>query len=649
MSKRTLSVTVRMLIFCFMAAFISLAATAWPDGAACAAERESWLAFERKGVVYGYEHLKMNERGDGKLIYVVERAFKIDVVGMSRQDITESVTLVVDKDLSPVSFEQSSGYKVKTEKISGAVENGKMKVRYDDTCGGVRERVFDAAGVYFDACLPDVILKKAAEKNFSFNIFDLRNIKRADVKVISAEGTVEAEVTIAGSMPELLTVSPDGRIMNSTRAAETLKKVDNGSRQADESVKSKLAFLLNDDSDLTVDIDKPLGNVNRITRAVVAVRWMSIPASDFALEDNRQKVVSTKFENGVYEVKLELTKAAADTAPIAFPPAVSESMDKYISESEYITPADTAVVELAASIAAGETDAVAVVKKLLRWVNDNIETDFIAETLSAPEVLKKKRGKCSENAILFAALARSLKIPAKISLGVMNAGGRWMGHMWNEVYLGGRWIAVDPSPGDFVSGPTHIKFTDSDTVDGTQNVRMKLIDNLGISVEDFEAETAPAGLKTGFDGSVYSSAEYRCRLRLPDKGWTLKEDKKGDIVTVSAKFEGAEGVDFALVMFSAPGGMSSKMILDGRLSALSSMMKDFKKLSDGAAEVAGRKAARARFAYTAGKKKKMALINDNTMLAEDGAGFLFACIAPEGEYEKYEKEFEKIISSFELL
>lgn len=611
--------------------------------------KESWLAFERKGVVYGCEHLKMSGREGGGFVYEIERAFKIDVVGMSQQDITESVTLLVDKDLAPVSFEQSSGYRVKSEKITGAVADGRLKASYDDTCGGVRERSFDAAGLYFDASLPDVILKKSSEKNFTFNIFDLRNVRAVAVKVLKNEGTLEAEVAVAGNMAEKMTISPDGRIVSSVRAVETLRKVDNRTYQADEKVKGKLAVIMNDDSDLTVDIDKPMGNINKIIKAKIAVRWMNIPLSDFSLEDNRQKIVSDKFENGVYEVALELSRTEGGTAPVTFPPAVAEGLEKYLSESEYITPADTAVVELAAKLSAGETDSVKIIKNILKWIDENIETDFIAETLSAPEVLKKKRGKCSENAILFAALARSLGIPAKISLGVMNAGGRWMGHMWNEVYLDGKWTAVDPSPGEFVSGATHIKFTDSDTVDGTQNVRVKLIDNLGISVLDFEKAAAPAGLKTGFDGSVYSSAEYRCRLRLPEKGWTVKEDKKGDIVTISAKPEGAEGVDFALVMFSAPGSMSSKTIIDGRLSALSSMVKDFKKTSEGQAKVFGREAARARFTHTAGKKKKVALINDNTVLADDGAGFLFACIAPEGEFEKYEKEFEKIIASFELL
>lgn len=610
--------------------------------------KESWLAFERKGTVFGYEHVKMSAPDDEKIEYFVERAFKIDVVGMSQQEITESVSLITDKNLAPVSFDYSSSYKIKSEKITGAAVDGKFKVRYDDTCGGVRERTFDAAGVYFDVSIPDVILKRASEKEFSFKIFDLRNIREVGVKVLKNEGTLEAEVAVTGNMPENMAIASDGRIISSVRAVETLKKVDNRTYQADEKIKGKIAVIMNDDSDLTVDIDKPLGNVNKIKKAKIAVRWMNIPFSDFALEDNRQKIVSDKFENGVYEVALELSRVVPDSSAVAIS-APAPGMEKYISESEYITPADTAVVELANKLAAGETDAVKIIKNILKWIDENIETDFIAETLSAPEVLKQKRGKCSENAILFAALARSLKMPAKLSLGVMNAGGRWMGHMWNEVYLDGKWIAVDPSPGEFVSGATHIKFIDSDTVDGTQNVRVKLIDNLGISIVDIESESVKAGVQTGINGSVYTNAEYGCRISFPKAGWKIVEEKKGDIVTISAKPDGAEGIDFALVIFSVPGSMSSKTIIDGRLSALSSMMKDFKKISESAAKVSGREAARVRFTHTAGKKNKVTLVNDNTVLSDDGSGFLFACITPEGEFEKYEKEFEKIIASFELL
>ncbi len=625
-----------------------LSAISTPGAVLAAQIRESWIAFERKGTTFGYEHLKISAPDDKTIKYAVEQSFKVDLVGMSPQDIKENTVLITDKNLNPVSFSSTASYKVKSEKITGAVEDGKLNVTYDDQCGTVSKKTFDAASLYFSVCLPELIVRRAAEKTFSVNIFDMRYIRRADVRMIKNDGTIEAEVTIEGNMPEIVAIDSEGLALSSSRSVETLIKVDSKSYRTDEKIKDKLAVVPNDDTDLTIEIDRPLGNMKKIKTAKIAVRWMNIALQDFVLSDNRQKVVSDKFENGVYEVALELSRVDMGALPSgAVKPAAG--MDKYIGESEFITPADTAVVELAAKLAAGESDAVKIVGNILKWINVNIKTDFIAETLSAPQVLKLKRGKCSENAILFAALARALKIPAKLSLGVTNAGGRWMGHMWNEVYIGEKWIAVDAGAGEFISGASHIKFIDSDTVNGTQNVRIKLVDNLGISVIDLESEKAPAGVQTGLAANIYTNAEYGCRISLPESGWKLTEEKKGDIATLSAKPDGTDGVDFALVIFSAPGNMSAKTIIDGRLSALSSMLKDFKKISEGSVKISGLEGVRVRFAHKAGKKNVITLVNENTVLAYEGAGFLLACLAPEGEFEKYEKEFEKIIASFELL
>ncbi len=611
--------------------------------------KESWLAYERKGTIFGYEHVKMNADGADKLKYDIERGYKIDVVGVSQQDIKEKGVFITDKNFVPVSFELKDKFKVKTSMITGSVADGKLKVKYDDLSGGVNEISFPLKDLYFEVNIPDLIARRASEKNFSFNIFDLHNIRFVAVKVLKDnKGTVEAEVTMRGNMPEIMEITADGRVISSRRAIETLNRVDNKSYQTDEKVVGKLKAVANDDSDLTIKIDKNTGNVNKVIKAKVAVRWMNIPAEDFALIDNRQTVVSQKCEAGRYEVTLELKKTFLDTAPVAIaPPAVG--LEKYIGESEYIITSDKDVIKLAKKLDAGSSDAVKSVRNILKWIKDNIKTNFIAETLSAPEILKKKCGKCSENAILFASLARALKIPVKISLGVSNTGAMWMGHMWNEVYIGGKWIAVDPSTGDFVSGITHIKFIDSDTIDGTQNVRTKLIDNLDISIIDFENEPARSDIKSGISGNTYTSAEYNCRISVPNKKWKLKEDKIGNIITVSAKPGENEAVDFAIVMFSVPQGLSPKTILDGRISALSGKMKDFKKISDGETKIAGIPAVRIRFSQTAGKIRTMTIINENTILLQNTEGYLFACIAPETEYNKYEADFKKMIASFELI
>ena len=130
-------------------------------------------------------------------------------------------------------------------------------------------------------------------------------------------------------------------------------------------------------------------------------------------------------------------------------------------------------------------DALSLVKRIFLWVYENIGTEYTAETLSGPEVLKRKRGKCVEFSTLFASLARAAGIPTRVAFGEALNGKNWVGHMWCEVWLG-EWVAVDAAAGILVESPSHIKFIDSPTVMGTQKIRWKLVDNLGIELLAFQ-------------------------------------------------------------------------------------------------------------------------------------------------------------------
>ncbi len=56
--------------------------------------------------------------------------------------------------------------------------------------------------------------------------------------------------------------------------------------------------------------------------------------------------------------------------------------------------------------------------------------------------------------------------------------------MWNEVWVG-EWIAVDPTRGEFVTGPSHIKFTEAPTVIEIQSAISRLENNLNLEILDF--------------------------------------------------------------------------------------------------------------------------------------------------------------------
>ncbi len=79
---------------------------------------------------------------------------------------------------------------------------------------------------------------------------------------------------------------------------------------------------------------------------------------------------------------------------------------------------------------------------------------------SALEVLRTKIGDCNEHTVLYVAMARALRIPARIAVGLVHVHGAFYFHAWAEVYFAatpreGLWFPVDPTLDQFPADATH--------------------------------------------------------------------------------------------------------------------------------------------------------------------------------------------------
>lgn len=102
------------------------------------------------------------------------------------------------------------------------------------------------------------------------------------------------------------------------------------------------------------------------------------------------------------------------------------------------------------------------VERLTREVNQLIEKKPTVSLPSALEVLRTKMGDCNEHTALFVALARSLGIPARISVGLVYVHGAFYYHAWPEVFIDegnrrGLWLPVDPTLNQFPADATHVR------------------------------------------------------------------------------------------------------------------------------------------------------------------------------------------------
>ncbi len=132
--------------------------------------------------------------------------------------------------------------------------------------------------------------------------------------------------------------------------------------------------------------------------------------------------------------------------------------------TSYIQSDDAEIVRMANSVAAQEKDSWKVACALEKFVDETItDKNFGSALATAAEVARTKAGDCTEHSVLFAALCRARKIPARVAFGLIYAEhlGGFAYHMWTEVWITDRWIPMDATLGQGGIGCDHIKLGDS--------------------------------------------------------------------------------------------------------------------------------------------------------------------------------------------
>jgi transglutaminase-like putative cysteine protease len=104
----------------------------------------------------------------------------------------------------------------------------------------------------------------------------------------------------------------------------------------------------------------------------------------------------------------------------------------------------------------------------MHWVAQNIkEKNFETAFAPASEVAIALSGDCTEHSVLTAAMCRAVGVPSRVAVGLIYA-DRLKGfgyHMWNEVYVNNRWVALDAAFDQTSVDAVHIKLSDT-SLDG---------------------------------------------------------------------------------------------------------------------------------------------------------------------------------------
>jgi transglutaminase-like putative cysteine protease len=164
----------------------------------------------------------------------------------------------------------------------------------------------------------------------------------------------------------------------------------------------------------------------------------------------------------------------------------------YLKPEPFIESEAPEIRAEAQRMVAGVTGVRAQAERLTREVNALIEKKPTVSLPSAIEVLRTKVGDCNEHTALFVALARSIGIPSRISVGLVYVHGAFYYHAWPEVYIDegngrGLWLPVDPTLNQFPSDATHLRLARGGL--DKQAVIIPMIGKVQMSVS--EVEVAP--------------------------------------------------------------------------------------------------------------------------------------------------------------
>jgi transglutaminase-like putative cysteine protease len=174
-------------------------------------------------------------------------------------------------------------------------------------------------------------------------------------------------------------------------------------------------------------------------------------------------------------------------------PGAAEVDGEFLGANTLISTKDSLVIKLAEQATAGIDDPWKKATAIQNWVFQNVKKKNF-ETVFAPasEVARDKTGDCSEHSVLTAAMCRVVGIPSRIAIGLIYVEPQqgFGFHMWNEVYVNRRWVAIDASFDESQVDAVHIKLSES-SLDGVSPLQpfLAVLKVLGkLSIEPIEVQ-----------------------------------------------------------------------------------------------------------------------------------------------------------------
>ena len=453
-----------------------------PPPSGSVAQDDAWMGIYMRGEKIGYSHERVTPTAGGY------RFEETSVLRLSVMGQVQTVRVVIDAstaaDFAVRSFTLALDSGLGVIDVRGAVDDRTLLLRMGAGEDATEQRIALTGPVYLPSSARALVRGDtlAPGRTLTLRVFDPSALQDQPMEMQVLE---RAPLTTEGATVDAWKVRETYRGMETTvwldDTGHTLREegpMDMVVRREDAtralSGWSDGAFDLMDA--IAVRVEQPIADPRHLARLDARLGGLgatTVPA------DGRQS-----FRDGVVRVVREPDAAAAT---YTLPYAGAEWRGELVA-TPFLQVDHPRIRATAREIVGDETDPRHAAERLRTWVYDGLEKRPLASLPNALQVLDLRAGDCNEHAVLFAALARAVGLPARVVAGIVYADGAFLYHAWDEVWIGSGWLSVDPAFNQTPADATHVKL-----IEGGPEAHAALVAVIGkLSVEVLPASTGSA-------------------------------------------------------------------------------------------------------------------------------------------------------------
>jgi hypothetical protein len=422
-----------------------------------------YMGIYLKGYKVGYLASRIDTVEDGYRVYSSTYMKLAPVAGMEKE-VTYKVTASTDVSYNLKNFEFSMFSDDYLFEAKGERQKDELLVEVN-IAGQKRKEVYKLKSSYIPATIEGLVM---TGKTGKFEFFDptLQSLFEIEVTNLGKDvldGQPVTKYSVRQSGIEIIFwISDKGELLRSESPIGLVMKREK--KIVKEDIKPA-GFKLYES--YAIKVEREIENPRNIT--MLKIRLDSVDLSGLRIADDRQTLTGNI---------LTIRKILPGETSV-----VPDDIKEFLKASTFIPSDDKRIKKIAREVAGGEKGLRAV-GEIISYVDKRLADKPTFSIPNALDALESGEGDCNEHSALAVALLRAAGIPARVEVGLVYVNQAFYYHAWVGVYLGGKWISSDPTFGQEIADPTHVKLE----YGGFENQAKlyRVINKLRITVLDYD-------------------------------------------------------------------------------------------------------------------------------------------------------------------